>query len=195
MSQRLQDEDQVELDVHFAERVQAYLEIGETSEQAQISARQKFGEVKAVRRELLWRKALRHQVLVVLGVGLCWLVAWCPLGLPTLAALIRWRHDADLLGEQGPLLTFYIVASVTLAIVPTALLSVLQKKTKQRNAHGLGMLLASLLVAPTHDLLVALPGALGVVYVLAMLRWCQHREAKTERVRSDEPNKKQCASR
>ena len=59
MNQKFQNDDRLELEAHFAERVQAYIEIGETPEQALISAREKFGETKAVVRELKWQKALR----------------------------------------------------------------------------------------------------------------------------------------
>ena len=51
MRQRF-NEDQAEVQAHFAERVQAYVELGETPEQAIVSAREKFGETRVVMRTL-----------------------------------------------------------------------------------------------------------------------------------------------
>ena len=59
MNQKLLDEDLRELEAHFAERVQAYFELGETPEQAVISAREKFGETERALGELQ-RQRLRH---------------------------------------------------------------------------------------------------------------------------------------
>ena len=58
-NQKLLDEDRMELEAHFAERVQAYLELGESPKQALISAREKFGETERVLSELRWQ-GLRH---------------------------------------------------------------------------------------------------------------------------------------
>ena len=62
MNQRF-DEDRAELEAHFAERIAAYIELGETPEQAEISAREKFGETEAVRRALRRRRVL-HSPLI-----------------------------------------------------------------------------------------------------------------------------------
>ncbi len=61
-NQRFED-DQAELEAHFAERVHAYLELGETPEQAQLSAREKFGETETVMRELRWQGLRRSPIL------------------------------------------------------------------------------------------------------------------------------------
>lgn len=55
MKQRF-EEDRAELEAHFAERVQAYIELGETPEQAQLSAREKFGQTETVIRTLRWQR-------------------------------------------------------------------------------------------------------------------------------------------
>jgi len=62
MNQRF-DEDRAELEAHFAARVQAYIELGETPEQAKISALQKFGETEAVMRTLRRQRVLHSRVL------------------------------------------------------------------------------------------------------------------------------------
>jgi hypothetical protein len=62
------EEDRTELDAHLAERVQAYIELGETPEQAEISAREKFGETETVVRDVLAEgSALSDRV----GLDLC----------------------------------------------------------------------------------------------------------------------------
>ena len=66
MNQRF-DEDRAELEAHFAERVQAYIELGETPEQAKISALQKFGETEMVRRKLRSQRILHSPLLWAIG--------------------------------------------------------------------------------------------------------------------------------
>lgn len=61
MNQRF-DENRAELEAHFKERVQAYIELGESPEQANISAREKFGETKAIVRELRSQAVLRSPI-------------------------------------------------------------------------------------------------------------------------------------
>ncbi|MBB6049407.1 permease prefix domain 1-containing protein [Armatimonas rosea] len=63
MRQRFRDEDKAELEAHLAERVQAYIELGETPEQAALSAREKFGETETVLRELRWQGLRRSPIL------------------------------------------------------------------------------------------------------------------------------------
>jgi hypothetical protein len=63
MRQQLRDEDRLELEAHFAERVQAYIELGETPEQAALSAREKFGETEQVLQELRWQGLRRSPIL------------------------------------------------------------------------------------------------------------------------------------
>jgi hypothetical protein len=53
------NEDKAELDAHFEARVQSYIELGETPEQALISATKKFGATDSVARELWWRRVWR----------------------------------------------------------------------------------------------------------------------------------------
>ena len=62
MNQRF-DEDRAELEQHFADRVQAYIELGDTPEQARLAALEKFGETEAVMRQLRRRRATRSPLL------------------------------------------------------------------------------------------------------------------------------------
>ena len=55
-------EDRAELEAHFADRVQAYVELGETPEQANLSAQEKFGETDTVMRKLRWQAVLRSPI-------------------------------------------------------------------------------------------------------------------------------------
>jgi hypothetical protein len=55
----LNERDRSELEAHIAERVQAYIELGETPEQAALSAYKKFGVMETVLRQLRWQRALR----------------------------------------------------------------------------------------------------------------------------------------
>ena len=72
------NEDQAELEAHFTERVQAYIELGETTEQAIISARDKFGETEIVLRELRWQGLRRSPILwgLICAVGYLLLVTF-----------------------------------------------------------------------------------------------------------------------
>lgn len=56
------NEDRAELEAHFYERVQAYVELGETPEQAKISAVAKFGETEVVLGQLRRRRARQSPV-------------------------------------------------------------------------------------------------------------------------------------
>lgn len=92
------NEDQRELEAHFAERVQAYIELGETPEQAAISARQKFGETESVLRELRYQKALRSPItwgLISAGLYLVTIAttraAWTPMSFFFFYALYLWK--------------------------------------------------------------------------------------------------------
>jgi len=62
MNQRL-EEDRAELEAHFAERVQAYIELGETPEQAKDSALKKFGQTETVIRKLRQQRILNSRIL------------------------------------------------------------------------------------------------------------------------------------
>ena len=63
MRQKFHDEDRAELEMHFAERVQAYIELGETPEQAQLSATEKFGETEQVLKTLHGQGLRRSPIL------------------------------------------------------------------------------------------------------------------------------------
>ncbi len=62
MNQRF-DEDRAELEAHFAERVAAYIELGETPEQAKVSALKKFGETEVVMHGLRRQRVLNSSLL------------------------------------------------------------------------------------------------------------------------------------
>jgi hypothetical protein len=72
MNQKLLDEDRRELEAHFAERVQAYIELGETPEEALISAREKFGQTEAVVQELHQQRTMRSPLVVASLGALLW---------------------------------------------------------------------------------------------------------------------------
>jgi hypothetical protein len=167
MRQKYTDEDRLELEAHFAERVQAYIELGETPEQALISARAKFGEHMPVLRELHRRRLLRHPLLVASSAAAGWLGLWALLGVPMLAILTRWQHDSQLVGEPGPLLSFLLVVAVILGMMPTALASIAVWRWRLAvpRAALLGMLLASLALLPLFGGVYALGGLLGVAYL------------------------------
>ena len=63
------DEDKKELEAHFEARVQSYVELGESPEQAVASAREKFGETETLVRELSWQQWLRSPIIAAV-VGL-----------------------------------------------------------------------------------------------------------------------------
>lgn len=66
MNQRF-DEDRAELEAHIADRVQAYIELGDTPEQARIAALAKFGETEVVLKQL-HRQRIARSHLVWAGV-------------------------------------------------------------------------------------------------------------------------------
>ncbi len=119
------DEDRAELEAHFAECVQAYRELGETPEQAAVSALQKFGEQEAVFQELKrQRQAVHLRSLVgILGLGLVWGVVWPILFAALIGAILlltRTRIDTDLpliLQSMVPLgITTGVVSGVLLLL-------------------------------------------------------------------------------
>ena len=57
------ENDQAELEAHFAARVQSYIELGETQEQARVSATEKFGETEQVLKTLRWQQLRHHPIL------------------------------------------------------------------------------------------------------------------------------------
>jgi len=76
------DEDKAELEAHFAERVRAYVELGETPEQAALSAQEKFGETETVMRELRWqhrRRSFRSPIAggLIFAAGFLLITALC----------------------------------------------------------------------------------------------------------------------
>lgn len=165
------EEDRLELEAHFAERVQAYIELGETPEQALQSARAKFGERTPVLHALHRRRLLRHPVLVALSAGAGWLALWALLGVPMLAILARWQHDSQLVGEPEPLLSFLLVVAAILGMMPTALTSIAiwRWRLVVPRAALLGILLASLALLPAFGWVYALGGLLGAAYFPVVL--------------------------
>ena len=182
--QKHAEEDRTELEAHFGERVQAYIELGETPEQALQSAHEKFGERAPVLRELQRRRWLRHPLFVVVSAGVGWLGLWALLGVPMLAILARWQHDSQLVGEPGPLLSFLCVVAVILGMMPTALASIAVWRWRLAvpRAVLLGMLVASLALLPLFGWVYALGGFLGAAYfpvVLAAERRARERARRT----------------
>lgn len=92
--QMLIDEDRLELEAHFAERVQAYIELGETPQQALISAREKFGETEMVVQELRQQRALRSPLVVAALGALVWFAL-------TTASFVLMVSAASLLNVMG----------------------------------------------------------------------------------------------
>ena len=100
--QKFRDEDQLELEAHFVARVQSYIELGETPEQALLSAREKFGAVETALREVGTQCRLRHPLVytsvallaTVIYLPLSWVVPWIELAgtlqttLPTAMTLL-----------------------------------------------------------------------------------------------------------
>ena len=72
------DEDRAEMEAHFRERVRAYLELGESPEEAEASARRKFGDLeeslRAVRRHRV--RARLRSASTILGQGALWGLLW-----------------------------------------------------------------------------------------------------------------------
>jgi hypothetical protein len=94
------EEDKFELEMHFQERVRAYVELGETPEQAELSAREKFGETEAVVRELRWQRVLRSPIFWGLICAAVYLLAtvlvkapWVSVAFFFSYALYLWRAD------------------------------------------------------------------------------------------------------
>lgn len=163
MQQKLRDEDKAELEAHFAERVQAYIELGETPEQALLSAREKFGETDQALQELKQQRARRHPVVIGGLAGLCWLATAAVLHLLTgslVAPIIHERTPFPFGGSEVLLL----LTRVYVTLVPAALLVMfkgVERFPRHARAILLGILVFSLLHSPSADflswLLVAVP--------------------------------------
>jgi hypothetical protein len=169
MQNQQRNEDQRELEAHFAERVQAYIELGETPEQAVLSARQKFGETEAVLKELQYQRRLRRPVTIGVLSGLSWLVITALLQLLTgslVAPLVHERTPFPYGGSDVLLL----LTRVYFTLVPAAVL-VMFKGVERFSRHAyallLGILVFSLVHAPTREplswLLVAVPTLHGAL--------------------------------
>ena len=155
MNQKLRDEDQVELEAHFAERMQAYIELGETPEQAQLSAREKFGETEAVLKELKRQRAQRHPVAIGVLAGLSWLAVAAVLHLLTgwLVAPVMHERTPFPFGGSEVLL---LLTRVYVTLVPAALLVMfkgVERFPRQARTILLGILVFSLVHSPSADLL------------------------------------------
>jgi hypothetical protein len=72
------DEDRAELEAHFAERVQVYVDLGQPLEQAQASAREKFGNPERYLQQLRLRRYLLRP-LQALGQGAWTSLKYIPL--------------------------------------------------------------------------------------------------------------------
>ena len=165
------EEDRAELDAHLAERVRAYIELGETPEQAEVSAREKFGEVKTVVHALYWQRARRSPVAIGTLAGACWLALYLPLSILLHTALwqlsqIGWSGPP--LSESimiAPPLSAVIVVQTILATVPAMICArLLGRRFPHRSrAIVLGMMAFSLLAWPTHEPLVGVLAGIGGV--------------------------------
>ncbi|WP_309709855.1 permease prefix domain 1-containing protein [Armatimonas sp.] len=181
-NQRFED-DQAELEAHFAERVQAYLELGETPEQAQLSAREKFGDLETLKRQLCWQRMRRHPVIIGALAGLCWLATAVVLHLLTgwmVAPVLHERQPFPIGGTEGLLLLMRVY--VTLA--PAALLVVWkggERFPRQIPALVLGILVFS--VIP----MALVPGLEGLILVPtlhgALIGWRLAFRARQEKKR------------
>lgn len=169
------EEDRAELEAHFTERVKAYVELGETQEQAEASAREKFGSTEPVLRELRWQRALRHPLAIGVLGGLCWLA---------LAAL-PFLGVGKLLAKEESLVLIFLGRAYA-ALAPTALLVVW--KGTERHPHRsvpliLGILAFCLLIIPTRDGLVALMALLPTLHgALVGLRLAVRSRRREKRV-------------
>lgn len=115
------DEDRAEIDAHFAERVQAYVELGETQAQAEASAREKFGEVEPIVRQLGWQRVRQHPMTIGALAGCLWLAGYLPLALPTRAAFTSLFEASRQLGEPTPPMFAWYSIEATLLFLPTAM--------------------------------------------------------------------------
>jgi hypothetical protein len=114
------NEDQVELDAHFAERVQAYIELGETPQQAHISATEKFGETETVARELRQQKHLRSP----LAVAFLGALIWFALTTIAFAAMVSVASMTNLLGHLPPFISAVLsILALLGGVVAPALLA------------------------------------------------------------------------
>lgn len=176
------EEDQVELEAHFAERMQAYLELGETPDQALVSAREKFGETEALLKELKQQRARRHPVAIGALAGLCWLAMATVLHLLTgwlVAPIIHERTPFPFGGSEVLLL----LTRVYVTLVPAALLVMfkgVERFPRQARTLLLGILAFSLLHSPSADflswLLVLVPTLHG-----ALIGWRLAYRARQEK--------------
>ncbi|MBB6049406.1 permease prefix domain 1-containing protein [Armatimonas rosea] len=178
------NEDQVELEAHLAERIQAYVELGETPEQALVSAREKFGETEVVLKELRLQRNRRHPVAIGALAGLCWLAVAAVLHLLTgwlVTPIVHERTPFPFGGSEVLLL----LTRVYVTLVPAAVL-VMYKGVERFPKHPptllLGVLSFSFLHSPSADLLswllVGVPTLHG-----ALIGWRMACHARRERQR------------
>jgi hypothetical protein len=184
VNQRLLDEDRLELEAHFAERVQAYLELGETPEQALRSAQEKFGKAEGVLTELRLQREVRRPLMIGGLAGLCWLATAAVLHLFTgwlVAPIVHERTPFPFGGSEVLLL----LTRVYVTLVPAAVL-VMFKGVERFPLHApailLGVLVASILHSPSAELLswllVLVPTLHG-----ALIGWHLACKARRERQR------------
>lgn len=184
-NQRFRDEDRLELEAHFAERVQAYIELGETREQAERSAREKFGEPEHVLKELRHQRELRRPVALGALAGLCWLATAAVFHLLTgwlVAPIVHERTPFPFGGSEVLLL----LTRIYVTLVPAAILVVLkgvERFPRHARTLVLGVLAFSLLHAPSAEplsaLLVLVPTLHG-----ALIGWRLAYRARQERQQS-----------
>jgi hypothetical protein len=182
--QKFLDGDRLEIEAHFAERVQAYVELGETPEQALQSAHEKFGETKVVLKELRLQRNLRRPVVIGALAGLCWLATAAALHLLTgwlVAPMIHERTPFPFGGSERLLL----LTRVYVTLVPAALLVMfkgVEQFPRQARTILLGILAFSLVHSPSADLLswllVLVPTLHG-----ALIGWRLAYRARRERQR------------
>lgn len=127
------EEDRAELEAHFQARVQAYIELGETPEQAVRSARQKFGEMQTTLEELKrqrYRQSLLRKPLGILGICIHWLILWFGLVIALFSPLII-NDSTSIDGDEGWAI-LKIIAGI--GIVSGTLFGALLSLTKQGKA-------------------------------------------------------------
>ena len=183
MNQKLQDEDKAELEAHFSQRVHAYVELGESPEQALASARAKFGETEAVVRELHWQRTMRQPLKIGMLAGVSWLGCAVVLHLLTgwmVAPVMHERTPFPLGGSEG--LTLLVRVYATLA--PAALL-VVWKGVERFPRYARTIVLGILAFSLIHVALV--PGFAAFILVPtlhgALIGWRLAYRARQEKKR------------
>jgi hypothetical protein len=184
MTQKQLDEDTTELEAHFQERVHAYIELGETPEQAVLSARTKFGQTEAVARELHYQRRLRRPATIGALAGIAWLVTAAVLQQLTgwlVAPIVHERTPFPFGGSEVLLL----LTRVYVTLVPAALWVMFKGVERfPRHAPALlgGVLASSILHSPSADflswLLVLVPTLHG-----ALIGWRMACKSRQERQR------------